>query len=95
MFKKIKSVLQSSNKVTQDGSIRETFLNENTKVVFKAHIDEFAHPIRSQGFIDAVNHYNIEIQTRIGDSARFKVRENFHLILDGAGKFVKIFPKEL
>ena len=88
---KIKSVLQSSKRVTLDGSIRESIINENTKVVFKRHIDEFAHPIKSKGYMDSVNHYNIEIHTRIGNSARFKVNGTLHLILDSADKVIKIF----
>ncbi len=65
-------------------------IDDNTQIIFRNDTGEFAHPINSHGYSTAVNHYNIEIQTKT-PSGRWKSKWSYHIILDNTGNVIGAF----
>lgn len=56
-------------------------IDGRTRIIFGLDLGENAHPIRSAGYFDPVNHMNIEIQT-ISEAGNASTKWDMHLILD-------------
>jgi hypothetical protein len=65
-------------------------LNEDTKIIFRMDVGNYAHPIMSKGYTEAVNHINIEIQ-KLAISGSYKPKWDYHIILDEFGNIIDTF----
>lgn len=77
-------ILKSGN-MTSDGRNIITQLEDNTKVIFRMDVGEYAHSMEMYGYSNPVNHINIEIQAK-SSNGKYKPKWNFHIILDDLGK---------
>lgn len=56
-------------------------LDDNTRAIFGLDLGENAHPLKNQGYIDPVNHMNIEVQT-VSESGKVYTKWDMHMIFD-------------
>lgn len=85
----IKDLMKKGTK-TADGKNIITQLDDNTKVIFRMDVGDYAHPIGSYGYLEPVNHINIEIQTTAMSGNVYK-KWDYHMILDDFGEVSDTF----
>ena len=89
-----KTTIEQLKEYIKSGEIKEnniiSQIDDNTQIIFRNDTGEFAHPINSNGFSTAVNHYNIEIQIKTS-TGRWKSKWSYHIILDNAGNVIGAF----
>jgi len=56
-------------------------MDEKTRIIFGLDLGDNAHPLRNKGYLNPINHMNIEIQT-ISDSGKVYTKWDIHIILD-------------
>ena len=75
---------------TADGKNIITMLDDETKVIFRMDVGENAHRMINYGYIEPVNHVNIEIQSKSA-AGKWATKWNYHIILDELGNVEKSF----
>lgn len=75
-------VEKKNNKLTGKyvENMRETYVDDNTKIIFLKHFNESSHPIGKE-YTEPTNHYNIVLH-KCGINGRWKKIINAHLIED-------------
>lgn len=89
-----KTNLDKIKQIIKNGEIKGnniiSKIDDNTQVIFRSDTGANAHPIRSQGYEQPVNHYNIEIQTKTV-AGKWKSKWSYHIILDNEGNIIDFF----
>ena len=88
-IEKILNIMKTGKK-TSDGKNIISQIDEITKVIFRMDIGENAHPIQSKGYLEPINHINIEIQ-RLGQNGKYSSKWDYHIIIDDFGNIIDTF----
>ena len=88
-FNSIVDLIKRGTK-TADGKNIITMLDDETKVIFRMDVGENAHRMINYGYIEPVNHVNIEIQSKSA-AGKWATKWNYHIILDELGNVEKSF----
>ena len=86
-FGKIKKIIKKG-KVKGNNIISK--IDDNTQAIFRRDTGVNAHSIRSHGYDQPVNHYNVEIQTKTA-AGKWKSKWSYHIILDKKGNIINFF----
>lgn len=65
-------------------------IDENTQIVFRNDTGVNAHPVKPKGYIDPVDHYNVEIQTKT-PAGKWKSKWSYHIVFDKNGNIIDTF----
>lgn len=65
-------------------------VDENTQIIFRDDTGVNVHPIKPNGYIDPVDHYNVEIQTKT-PAGKWKSKWSYHIVLDDKGNIIDRF----
>lgn len=83
----IKQMMKDGTK-TADGKNIINDIDDKTKLIFRMDVGQNAHKMPKYGYINPVNHINIEIQTK-SYSGRSYVKWDYHIIFDKMGNIEK------
>ena len=65
-------------------------IDENTQIVFRNDTGVNAHPVKPKGYVDPVDHYNVEIQTKT-PAGKWKSKWSYHIVFDENGNIIDTF----
>jgi enoyl reductase-like protein len=65
-------------------------VDDNTQIVFRQDTGVNAHKMTTKGYPQAVDHYNIEVQT-LTPAGKWKSKFSYHIILDELGNIIDSF----
>jgi len=73
----------------REAIIEGGYVEDGYKIIFRRDFGKNAHPIKTKGYVDPVNHYNIEIQKQC--RGRWKDHFCYHIIVDETGNVIDFF----
>ncbi len=87
-------VLEQIYELIKGGEIKDnniiSRIDDDSQIIFRKDTGDHAHSIKSRGYDDVVEHYNIEIQTKtLG--GKWKRRWSYHIIIDILGNIIDVF----
>ena len=65
-------------------------IDDETQIIFREDTGANAHPMKTKGYEQAIDHYNIEIQTKT-PAGKWKAKWSYHIVLDKFKNIIDFF----